>query len=125
MPKCDHATIAVYAAGIASSFGCVESGNAEEVARFERVVEEHGGHVGIMQEVAKAAVAMERFRVSHGKAAKWGEELPYLYDVWDAIATAIWLRLGREPLDGLVEAAIRATESVDAAQRENQHLKMM
>lgn len=68
---------------------------------------------------------MERFRVSHGEAAKWGGELPYLYDVWDAIAIAIWLRLGSEPLDGLVEAAIRATESVDAAQRENQHLEMM
>lgn len=115
MPTCDHAAIAAYAAGIASSLACVESGDAKEVARLERVAEEHGGHVGIMQHVAEAAGAMERFRVRHGEDAKWGGELPYLYDVWDAIAMAIRLRLGTAPLDELVEAAIRATVSVDAA----------
>lgn len=115
MPKRDHDAIAVYASGIANALACVGSGDAEEVARFERVAEEHGGHVGVMQEVTAAALAMERFRVSHGEAAKWGGELPYLYDVWDAIAMAIWLRLGSEPLDELVEAAICATVTIDAA----------
>lgn len=119
MQTTDHAAIAAYAAGIASALACVRSCDAEEVARFERVVEEHSGHVGIMQEVAKAACVMERFRRRFDETARWGGELPHLYDVWDAIATAMWLRLGSEPLGELVEAAIRATVIDDAASRQS------
>lgn len=100
MPKIDPAAIAINAAGIADALARAEHHNAEAVARFERVTAEYGGHIGVMQQVVEAAKYMERFRVRHGTCATWGGELPYLYDVWDAIARALWLTLDEEPLAG-------------------------
>ncbi|MBX3322771.1 MAG: hypothetical protein KF757_07250 [Phycisphaeraceae bacterium] len=106
MSQIDLAVYAINAAGIADAFACLESEDAEAVARFARVTAECGGHVGIIKQIADAAEFMERFRVRHGASAKWGGELPYLYDVWDSIAQAIWLELEKKPIDQIVESAI-------------------
>ena len=106
MSKIEHAAVAVHAAGIADSFVHVKSDDAETITQFEFITEECGGHVGIMLQIAEAAEIMELFRVRQGAAATWGGELPYLYDVWDAIAQALWARLGKEPLKQLVDSAI-------------------
>ncbi|MCL4741000.1 MAG: hypothetical protein KJZ54_02245 [Phycisphaerales bacterium] len=115
MLRIDQAAIAVAAAGIADSLASIKSYDAERVARFERVVEEYDGHVGIMERIAEAAEVMERFRVRHGAGAMWGGDLPYLYDVWDAIARALWTKLGTEPIDRLVESAIVTVMNAEAA----------
>lgn len=116
MPKIDHAAIAINAAGIADALAFLASEDVEAAARFERVAGEYGGHVGVMQQAAEAAGYMEQFRVKHGATAKWGGELPYLYDVWDAIAQMIWLKLDKKPLDHLVESAIRSVMGTEAVQ---------
>ena len=101
-------SVAIYAAGIADALAFMQSDGEENVARFEIVTEEYGGHFGIMQQVVEAAEVMERFRMKYGTNAIWGGELPYLYDVWDAIAKALWTRLGLEPIDQLVELVLEA-----------------
>jgi hypothetical protein len=115
MPKIDPAAVAVNAAGIADALRCVQSDSVEDDARFEALTEEYSGWVGVLLQVVEAGELMERFRVSHGANAAWGGELPYLYDVWDAIAEAMWTKLGKEPLDQLVESAIEGVVSVEAA----------
>lgn len=115
MPKVDSAAIAVYAAGISDALACLESDDGAASARFERVIEEYEGRVGIMQQVAEAAEVMERFRIMHGASAGWGRELPYLYDIWDAIAQAMWDHLGSVPMETLVQRAIEQTVSAEAA----------
>jgi hypothetical protein len=112
--KIDYAAIAINAAGIADALSCLEPEDAEAVARFERVTAKYGGHVGVMQQIADASDFMERFRVRHGASAKWGGELPYLYDVWDAIAHTIWLELDKKPLNHMVESAIRSVMGTEA-----------
>jgi hypothetical protein len=113
VPKIDPAATAFHAAGIASALATMESEDVEDVARFHRVTEEYGGHVGVIHQVVKAAWHVERFRVKHGASARWGGELPYLYDVWDAIARAIRQKLDLEPLDQMVESAIESVTDAE------------
>lgn len=116
MPKIDSVAVAVNAAGIADALACLESEDAEAVPRFECVAAEYGGHVGVIQQIADAADFMEQFRVRHGASAKWGSELPYLYDVWDAIAQRIWWELGKKPLDQIVASAIWSVRNAKTVQ---------
>lgn len=114
MPQSDPAAMAINAAGIADALACLVQENKEEAAiRFSCVIAECDGHIGLMQQVMEAGNLMERFRVGRGAFAKWGGELPYLYDVWDAIAHAIWLELDTVPLAQIVESAIHALMDMD------------
>jgi hypothetical protein len=113
MSKIDHAAVAVHAAGIADSFVHAKAHDATATARCEFITEEYSGHVGIMQQIAEAAKLMECFRARHSAAATWGGELPYLYDVWDAIAQSLLTGLGKEPLERLVDSAIRSVVSAN------------
>lgn len=114
MPKVDTAAIAVNAAGITDALASIECDNGEAAARFERTIERYEGRVGIMQQVAEAAETMEWVRVKHGVNARWGGELPYLYDVWDAIAQGLWDHLGAEPVDAIVHRSIEQVVSAEA-----------
>ncbi|MBK8915912.1 MAG: hypothetical protein IPM64_15185 [Phycisphaerales bacterium] len=115
MPKIDPAAVAVNAAGIADALRCVQSDSAEDDARFEALTEEYGGWIGVLVQVVEAGEVMERYRVKRGWGAKWGGDLPYVYDVWDAIAETLWVRLGEGPLDELVQSAIEQAVNVEAA----------
>jgi len=106
MPKIYRNSAAIYAAGISDALACLRSDDLYAANRFDTILDEYDGHHGIMQEVAAAAEIMEQVRVSHGANAKWGGELPYIYDAWDAIAQALWARLGTDPIDKIVKAAI-------------------
>jgi hypothetical protein len=115
MPKIDPAAVAVNAAGIAEAVGSVQSDTATDKARFEALTEEYEGWVGVIMQIAEAGEIMERFRVKHGTTATWGGDLPHLYDVWNSVAEAIWTKLGKEPLEQLVESAIEEASNVEAA----------
>lgn len=115
MTKIDRAAIAVNAAGIAEVIGSVQSGAATDKARFEALTGEYEGWVGVILQITDAGEIMERFRVKHGATATWGADLPHLYDVWNSIGEAMWAKLGKEPLDQLVEFAIERVVNVEAA----------
>lgn len=115
MPKIDPAAVAINAAGIAEVIGSVQLGAATDKARFDALTEEYEGWVGVIMQITDAGEIMERFRVKHGTTAMWGGDLPYLYDVWDSIAEAMWTKLGKEPLNQLVESAIERLMNVKAA----------
>lgn len=108
MPKIDVAAVAVNAAGIADALRCLQTDNDANTSRFERLTEEYEGWVGVLTQVADAAELMEHFRIKQGATSVWGGDLPYLYEIWDAIALAMLNRLGAEPLDRLVTEAIEA-----------------
>lgn len=114
MPSIDQAAIAINAAGIADAFGSVHAHSKIDEGRFEALTEQYQGWVGVMMQIAEAGEIMERYRVKHGANAKWGADLPYLYDVWDFIADAIWAKLGSEPLEQLVESAIQKVACTEA-----------
>jgi len=115
MSKIDPAAFAVNAAGIADAFRVLQRSELNGEARLEELTRAHEGWCGVMLRIAEAGKIMERFRTKYGIAATWGGELPYLYDVWDAIARALWADLGAVPLDALVEGAIEEVVSVEAA----------
>jgi hypothetical protein len=114
MPKIDPAAVAVNAAGIAEAFGSVQSSSKADRDRFDALSEEYEGWLGVITQIAEAGEIMERFRVKHGATATWGGDLPYLYDVWDSIAEAMWTKLGKEPLEQLVDFAIERVVNVGA-----------
>lgn len=114
MPNIDPAAVAVNAAGIAEAFGSVQSDVMADRARFGAITEEYGGWLGVTTQIAEAGEIMERFRVKNGATATWGGDLPFLYDVWDSIADGMRTKLGREPLDHLVESAIERVVNVGA-----------
>lgn len=107
IPKSDLNEHAVYAAGIADSLACIDRTEPEAASRFNLIVQEFGGSVAIMEQIAEAAVTMERFRSHCGSSSTWGGDLPYLYDVWDAIARTIYTQLGTDTLENLINTTIR------------------
>jgi len=115
MPRIDHAAVAVNAAGIADAMWCLRSEGTVVDSRFDALVEQCDGWVGALAQVAEAGKLMERFRAMHGARATWGGELPAIYEVWDAVAQALWKRLGTEPLDTIVRRAIDEVMSVQSA----------
>ena len=115
MPKFDPTAVAVNAAGIAEAIGPAQADTTTDQARYDALTEEYGGWVGVVMQIVEAGEIMERFRVKRGRTASWGGDLPYLYDVWDSIAKAMWMKLGKEPLDQLVESAIERVVNVQAA----------
>ena len=115
MPKMDAAAIAVNAAGIADAFRVLQGAHENGEARLEALTRAHEGWCGVMLQIAEAGGIMERFRANHGDSATWGGELPYLYEVWDAIAQGLWDRLDEEPLDVVVHRSIERALSVNTA----------
>jgi hypothetical protein len=115
MPKMDAAAIAVNAGGIADAFRVLQAAHENGEARLEELTREHEGWCGVVLRIAEAGEIMERFRAKHGDSATWGGELPYVYEVWDAIAQGLWDRLGEEPLDMVVRRSIERAMSVNAA----------
>ncbi len=115
MSKMDTTAVAVNAAGIADALRVLQAARENGEARFEELTRAHEGWCGVMLCMAEAGEIMERFRAKHGDSATWGGELPYLYEVWDAIAQGLWDRLGEEPLDVVVHRSIERAMSVNAA----------
>ena len=115
MPKIDPAAVAVNAAGIADAFRALQIADQSGEARLEELTRAHEGWCGVVLRIAEAGEIMEDFRTKHGVTATWGGDLPYLYEVWDAIAQALWEQLGMVPLDVVVQRAIEQVESVNAA----------
>lgn len=115
MPKIDPAAVAVNAAGIADAFRVLQVSDENGDARLEELTREYEGWCGVVLRIAEAGEIMEGFRAKHGVTATWGGDLPYLYEVWDAIAQALWEQLGMVPLDVIVQRAIEQVVSVNAA----------
>lgn len=114
MSKMDTTAVAVNAAGIADAVRVIQAAHENGEARLEELTRAHEGWCGVMLQIAEAGKIMERFRAKHGDSAKWGGELPYVYEVWDAIAHELYERLGTEPLDSLVHRAIDKAVTVAA-----------
>lgn len=108
MPAIDPAAIAVNAAGIADALRVCQLADSDGAARMEWLADHFGGWVGVMVQVAEAGEAVERFRREHGATTLWGNALPPLYEVWDAVAQRLWEHLGAEPLDAIVHRSIEA-----------------
>lgn len=102
----DTAAFAINAAGIAVSLCSLTHRAPSDAVRMVRLCEQFEGSLGVMSQIAAAGALMERYRFAHGPSAAWGGELPYLYDVWDAIAGALCEKLDGEPVDRLVLQAI-------------------
>ena len=115
MLKIDPRAAAVNAAGIADALRTMQLADHDGANRMEDITRAHEGWVGVMLQVAEAGEIMERFRVTRGAKSTWGGELPYFYDVWDAIAQALWDQLGSMPLDALVRQAIEQAIGVQVA----------
>lgn len=115
MPMTDAAAVAVNAAGIADALRGLQAAHGNGDARREELTRAHEGWCGVMLHIAEAGEIMERFRAKRGTSATWGGDLPYLYEVWDAIAHGLWNHLGAEPLDVLVQQSIEGARGVDAA----------
>lgn len=115
MPTIDAAAIAVNAAGIADAFRVLQVADEEGEAHLEELTRAHEGWCGVVLRIAEAGEMMERFRATHGGSATWGGELPFLYQVWDAIAQGLWDHLGAEPVDAIVDRSIEQAMSADAA----------
>lgn len=112
----DRHAPAVYAAGIASALTRVRAADPHEATRAKFIDDNFNGHAGLMEQVAEAAEMMERIRLEHGPSAAWGTDFPYVYDVWDRIANEMWVGLGSDPLEHLVDRAIRSLD--DGAARD-------
>lgn len=115
MPKPDHTACAINAAGIADAFRVLADSESNGGARLDKLTRAHEGWCGVMLRIAEAGEIMERFRAKHGNSATWGGDLPYLYEVWDAIAQGIWENLAAEPLEAIVQHAIERAVSVGTA----------
>jgi len=109
MTTLDPAALPINAAGIADAFRRCQFSDDDGAARSDDLSAQYNGWIGVVEEIAYAAEMMERFRIRHGTNAAWGAELPYIYDVWDAIAQALWDHLGNQPVDVIVETAISAS----------------
>jgi hypothetical protein len=115
MPTLDAAATAVNAAGIADAFRVRHAADVNGEARLEELTRVHEGWCGVMVRIAESGEIMERFRVKHRIAVTWGGDLPYLYEVWDAIAQGLWEHLGAEQVDAIVHRSIEQAMSLDAA----------
>ncbi len=116
MNDVDTGAIAVNAAGIADSMRGIACEGIVSDDRLSILSEQFSGSIGIMLQVAEAGAVMERFRVRQGPGATWGGELPYIYDVWDAIASAMWLHMEEESLEDIVLKAIESTANSESMQ---------
>lgn len=96
------------AAGIADAVRALVTAGGIEGARLAELTDLYQGWIGVLSQVAEAGALMEGHRVRLGSTATWGGELPYLYDVWDAIARGVWTRLGQDPLERIVAGAIES-----------------
>lgn len=114
MSNIDPTSVAIYAAGIADSLASIRFDLSTRSSRIDTFAEEADDHCGMMRVISEAAKSMERFRVVHGINAKWGCELPFLYDAWDAIALALWAGLGKESVEDLVERSLLELASQNA-----------
>jgi hypothetical protein len=101
-----HASVAINASGIADAFRLCQISDPDGAARVEWLTDHFEGWIGVMMRIAEAGEAMERFRTNLGAAARWGCELPDLYEVWDAIAQGLWDKLGATPVEQIVGHAI-------------------
>ncbi len=108
-------TRAIYAAGIADSLRFCQINDEDGEARYTSLLDQYNGYIGLLTEIADAATHMEAYRISHGDDAGWGKDLPYIYDVCDAIAEGMWHRLGNDDMEDIVADAIAGiTENADA-----------
>jgi hypothetical protein len=115
MSKMDTTAVAVNAAGIADALRVLQAARENGEARLEELTRAHEDWCGVMLQIAEAGEVMERFRAKQGPSATWGDDLPYLYEVWDAIAQGLWDHLGAEPVDVVVHRSIKRAMSVIAA----------
>jgi hypothetical protein len=106
IPTTTPNTLAIYAAGIADSFRFCQINDEDGEARYTSLLDQYNGYIGLLREIADAAQYMEAYRLSHGPDAGWGLDLPYIYDVCDAIAEGLWHRLGSDDLEHIVKDAI-------------------
>lgn len=111
----DPAAAAVNAAGIADALRVLQAAHENGEARLEELTRTHEGWCGVMLSIAEAGEIMESFRVKQGVSATWGGDLPYLYEVWDAIAQGLWDHLGKEPSDAIVLRSIEQAVNVRVA----------
>lgn len=102
----DLKAIAVNAAGIADALRLCQIQDPDGAARWDDLSDQFQGWIGLVGEFVLAAEAMEQHRASLGKNTKWGGELPYIYDVWDAIAELLWNELPVENMAGVVARAV-------------------
>ena len=109
----DCVTIATNAAGIADAFRNCQIDDHDGASRWEDLSNEFCGWIGLVEQIVLAADAMEHHRQSFGETAAWGGELPYLYDVWDAIAKLLWNELPLDDMPSLVARAVRLAQSDD------------
>lgn len=105
---------AVNAAGIADQFRLRQFADADGESRLRDISAFAGGWIGVAAKLGEAGEWMERVRAEHGQDAKWGEGLPHVYDVWWAIARAMWESFESEDLERLVRLAVaEASPGVD------------
>jgi hypothetical protein len=115
MRKLDPRAVAVNAAGIADALACLRARDIGLAIGSATLTKECAGHIELMLQIVEAAEIMEQFRISRGSGAAWGGELPYLYEVWDAIADAMTARHEMMSFEASITVAIKAVTSVDLA----------
>ena len=69
------------------------------------------------QTIAEAAAEMEQFKRRAGKAASWGEGLPFCYDAWSAVGRGRWEDLPRHGPAEIARESLRRLV-YDAAEEE-------
>ena len=115
MGPIDATAAAVNAAGIADAMRALQpSGEASE-SRLAQLTDEFNGWIGVLIQIAEAGAIMEQYRTQQGATSAWGGDLPYLYEVWDAIAEAMWQRLDTEPIEELTLTAITSVVENESA----------
>lgn len=105
------ASIAIYAAGIADAFRLCQCTDGNGVERCDQLTHIFGGWDVVMEQIAEAALCMEKHRSALSHNALWGREMPPIYDVWDAIGQGLWKRLGDDDVSRIVARAIAATRN--------------
>lgn len=112
MPNIDPAAVAVNAAGIADALRACQLADSNGTVRLQWLTDHFESWVGVMMQVGEAAEMMEELRTEQGANATWGGELPYLYDVWDAIAKGLWADLGSQPVNVIVHRSIAVASGI-------------
>ena len=106
----DNAAVVVNAVGITDAFGMCRLEDPRGDARYQALLESGDGWLGLAMVLADAARWLEEWRfkaVPDGEA--WGAGWPPLYDIWDAVADALWHNLYTGPtIAAIVEGGIQA-----------------
>lgn len=113
MKRTDPRAIATNAAGIADAFRNCQIADHDGSARWDDLNEHFGGWIGLVNQIVLAGTAMEQHRVQIDSSAKWGCELPYIYEVWDEIADLLWNELPVNNLSRLVARAVTQAERLE------------